>query len=134
MKCSEPPKLDTRLRGYEDYGTLVEQAGEGHPYVVRRPDIGEGEPIVRGTRIPVRNIVERVQLGQSVDEILAAFPHLNTAQVYDALSYYHGHQVEMDRLIEESQPEQVIAAQGLRVENVGDGVAVIHDDAGRWQE
>jgi len=38
----------------------------------------------------------------------------------------------MDRLIEESRPERVIAAQGLKVEKVAGGVAVVHDKAGRW--
>lgn len=111
---------------YEDYNTLVEQAAEGHPRIVRRPDISGGEPIIRGTRISVRHIVERVQAGQSVDDILAALPHLTAAQVYDALSYYHDHQAEMDQLIEESRPERVIATQGLNVEKVVEGVAVVH--------
>lgn len=111
---------------YEDYNTLVDRAAEGHPHIVRRPDISGGEPLIRGTRISVRHIIERIQASQSVDEILAALPHLTAAQIYDALSYYHDHQTEMDRLIEESQPERVIAAQGQEVEKVADGVAVVH--------
>lgn len=99
---------------YEDYNTLVDRAAEGHPHIVRRPDISGGEPLIQGTRISVRHIIERIQTGQSVDEILAALPHLTPAQIYDALSYYHGHQSEMDRLIEESQPERVMATQGLK--------------------
>ncbi len=38
----------------------------------------------------------------------------------------------MDRLIEESRPERVIAAQGLEVEKVAEGIAVAHDQRGRW--
>ncbi len=117
---------------YEDYNALVKQATEGHPRIIRRPDISGGEPIIRGTRISVRHIVERVQAGQSVDDILAALPHLTAAQVYDALSYYHDHQAEIDGLIEESRPERVIAARDLKVEKVAEGVAVVHDKAGRW--
>ena len=111
---------------YDDYNALVKQATEGHPRIIRRPDISGGEPIIQGTRISVRHIVERVQAGQSVDDILAALPHLTAAQVYDALSYYHDHQAEIDRLIEESRPERVIATQGLKVEKVAAGVAVVH--------
>jgi len=107
---------------YEDYNVLVEQAAEGRPRIVRRPDISGGEPIIRGTRISVRHIVERVQAcperslraGQPVDDILAALPHLTAIQVYDALSYYYDHQPEIDRLIEESRPERVIAGQHLK--------------------
>jgi len=111
---------------YKDYNALVDQAAEGHPRIVRRPDISGGEPLIRGTRISVRHIVERVQAGQSVDDILAALPHLTAAQVYSALSYYHDHQAEIDQLIEAGRPERVIAAQGLKVEKVAEGVAVVH--------
>jgi uncharacterized protein (DUF433 family) len=104
----------------------VEQAPEEHPHIVRRPDISGGEPIIRGTRISVRHIVERVRAGQSVDEILAALPRLTIAQVYDALSYYHDHQAEIDRLIEDAHLEHVIATQDLEVERVAEGVAVVH--------
>jgi len=117
---------------YQDYNALVEQAAAEHPRIIRRPDVSGGEPILRGTRVAVRHLVERVQAGQSVDDILAALPHLTAAQVYDALSYYHDHQAEMDRLIAESRPERVIAAQGLRVEPAADGVAVVHHESGRW--
>ena len=76
---------------YADYNALVDQAAKGYPHIVCRAEISGGEPTIRGTRIAVRHIVERVQAGQSVDDILAALPHVTAAQVYDALSYYHDH-------------------------------------------
>jgi prevent-host-death family protein len=117
---------------YEDYNALIDQAAEEHPRIVRRPDISGGEPIIRGTRISVRHIVERVRAGQSADDILAALPHLTATQVYDALSYYYDHQPEIDELIEESRSEQVIAGQSLKAQKVAEGVAVVHTEAGRW--
>ena len=117
---------------YEDYNALVDRAAEGHPRIIRQPDISGGEPIIRGTRISVRHIVERIRAGHSVDDILAALPHLTAAQVHDALSYYYDHQSEIDELIEESRPERVIAGQRLKVERVAEGAAVVHSDAGRW--
>ncbi|MBI3800416.1 MAG: type II toxin-antitoxin system prevent-host-death family antitoxin [Deltaproteobacteria bacterium] len=117
---------------YEDYTALVEQTAEGHPHVVRRSTVSGDEPVIRGTRISVRHIIERIQASHSVEDILAALPHLTAAQVYDALSYYYDHQAEMDQLIEESQPERVIATQGLKVEKVADGIAVAHDQRERW--
>jgi len=116
---------------YEDYNALVRQAAEGHPHIIRRPDVSGGEPIIRGTRISVRHIVERIRAGQSVDDILVALPHLTATQVYDALSYYYDHQAEIDGLIRESQPERVIANQGLTVERAADGVAAVHEKTGR---
>jgi prevent-host-death family protein len=117
---------------YKDYNALIDRAAEEHPRIVRRADISGGEPIIRGTRISVRHIVERVQAGQSADDILAALPHLTATQVYDALSYYYDHQPEIDELIEESRPEQVIAEQSLKAKKVAAGVAVAHTEAGRW--
>ena len=109
---------------YEDYSSLVEQARERGPRIIRRPEISGGEPIIQGTRISVRHIVERVQAGQSADDVLAALPHLTAAQVYVALSYYYEYQREIDQLIQESQPERMIATQGLNVEKAADGVAI----------
>lgn len=117
---------------YKDYTALVEQWTEQHPRIVRRPEISGGEPILCGTRISVRHLVERVQAGQSVEDILEALPHLTASQVYDALSYYHDHQAEIDPLIEESRPERVVATQGLKVEQVMEGVVVVHDEDGLW--
>ncbi len=76
----------------------------------------------------MRHIVERVQAGQSVGDILAALPHLTATQVYGALSYYYDHQPEIDGLIEESRPERVIAGQHLKVEKVAEGVAIVHSE------
>ena len=116
---------------YEDYDALVKQAKEKGPRIVQRPEISGGEPIIQGTRISVRDIIERVRANQSVEDILAALPHLTAAQIHAALSYYYEYRPEIDRLIEESQPERIIAAQGLKVEKVADGVAIAHSDAGR---
>ena len=118
---------------YEDYTALVEQTAGAPPRIVRRPDICGGEPLIRGTRISVRHVIERVQASQSVEDILAALPHLTAAQVYAALSYYHDHRPEMDQLIEESRPERVLAAQGLKVEQVAEGVALTRDQTERWE-
>ena len=80
----------------------------------------------------LHNIIPISEVRQKLKDILAALPHLTATQVYDALSYYHDHQAEIDGLIQESRPERVIAAQGLRVEKVAEGVAVVHDKMGRW--
>jgi prevent-host-death family protein len=117
---------------YDDYNALTEQGMRAHPHIVRRPEISGGEPLIRGTRITVQHIVEQVQAGHTVDTILAALPHLTPAQVYAALTYYYDHQAELDRLLEESRLERVVTTQGLQVEPVTEGVAVVHDAAGRW--
>ena len=124
-------RLKAVIIRYEDYNALVEQARERGPRIIRRAEISGGEPILQGTRISVRHIVERVRSGQSVEDILAALPHLTAAQIYAALSYYYENKSEMERLYEVSQPERIIAAQGLRIEKVADGVAIARGDAER---
>ncbi len=110
---------------YEDYNALIEQAEKGQARIVRRSDISGGEPVIQGTRISVRHIIERIQAEQSVEDILAALPHLTSAQVYNALSYYYDHKSEIDQLIQESQLEQVLAVQGLHVEQVSEAIAIV---------
>jgi uncharacterized protein (DUF433 family) len=71
-----------------------------HRYIVRDDQILGGEPIVNGTRTPVRAIVETWRLGVSPEEIPGHLPHLRLAQVFDALSYYSDHQEEINAYIE----------------------------------
>jgi uncharacterized protein (DUF433 family) len=58
-----------------------------HCYIVKDSEILSGEPIIKGTRTPVRAIVETWRLGVSPEEIPQGLPHLTLAQVFDALSY-----------------------------------------------
>ena len=77
--------------------------GTEHPYIVRDDAILGGEPIVVGTRTPVRAVVELWRLGVAPEEIPGHFPHLTLAQVFDALSYYADHQAEIERYIEQNR-------------------------------
>ena len=70
-----------------------------HRYIIRRPDVLGGEPVIEGSRVPVRAIVETSCMGYTPEGILAAFPHLSLAKVYDALSYYHDNVDEIERYI-----------------------------------
>jgi uncharacterized protein (DUF433 family) len=67
-----------------------------HPYVELRPGVQGGRPVIKGSRFPVSSIVQNYRRGLSVDEILDQFPSLSPAEVYDALSYYHDHQAQID--------------------------------------
>jgi len=57
-----------------------------HPYITSRKDVGEGKPIIKGTRTRVANIIAYYKLGYSPEEIAREFPHLTLSQIYDALS------------------------------------------------
>ena len=45
-------------------------------YIARDPEICGGEPVVKGTRVPVRTILASLAEGAWIDEILADFPTL----------------------------------------------------------
>lgn len=68
-----------------------------HPYIVSNDDILQGVPIVVGTRTPVRAIAELWKFGFAPEEIVIRLPHLNLAQIFDALSYYQDHQATIDQ-------------------------------------
>ncbi len=71
-----------------------------HRYIVSDDRILGGEPIIVGTRTPVRAVVETWRLGVAPEVIPQSLPHLTLAQVFDALSYYSDHQDEINAFIE----------------------------------
>ena len=70
-----------------------------HPYVTRIDTILSGEPIIKGTRTPVRAVAEHWKFGDAPEEIARKLPHLQLAQIFDALSYYNDHRDEIERYI-----------------------------------
>ncbi len=100
-----------------------------HPYIVRDAEVCDGRPSIRGTRTPVSTIVGYYKMGQSVDEILDALPHLTPAQVLDALSYYHDHQAEMDAWFRQhTSRENLLKVHNLRLDEQGNVVPTNDDD------
>ena len=69
------------------------------PRIVRAPGVQGGEPIVRGTRVPVRAIVLTWQAYGSVPAVLQAYPRLTEADIHAALDYYAAHRCELDEII-----------------------------------
>ena len=68
-------------------------------HIVRQEGILSCEPIVRGTRTPVRAIVELSRLGYTTDDIRKALPHITPDHVRDALAYYAAHTAEIHEYI-----------------------------------
>jgi len=84
-----------------------------HPHIVRKPDICEGEPIIKGTRITVRHIAVLYKAGDNVEDIVAAHPPLTAAQVHDAISYYLDHRDEIEPYIEANKMRAVMREQDM---------------------
>jgi uncharacterized protein (DUF433 family) len=80
-----------------------------HRYIVTDDQILHGEPIIVGTRPPVRAVVEDWRMGIAPEEVVVHMPHLTLAQVFDALSYYFDHMEEINTYIQRNRvPEERI--------------------------
>lgn len=90
-----------------------------HPHIVRVQGICGGRPIIKGSRISVRHIVQLYKAGDLVEEIIQAHPHLSAAAVYDAISYYLDHQAEIEQEIAKNRIEALIQEHNLAVDEQG---------------
>ncbi|NLF64975.1 MAG: DUF433 domain-containing protein [Chloroflexi bacterium] len=55
--------------------------------IVSDPDVMMGKPVVRGTRITVELILDKLAAGETVEQILQAHPRLTREGVQAALAY-----------------------------------------------
>jgi uncharacterized protein (DUF433 family) len=69
---------------------------ESPSVVVSDPEIRGGEPVVRGTRIPVHTLAELARQGAPRDELLEDYPSL-TPETLDAALLYARMHPERDR-------------------------------------
>ena len=51
------------------------------------PDICNGRPVIAGTRISVQTIMEFLGAGDSIDEVLEAYPSLKREDIYACLQF-----------------------------------------------
>lgn len=56
--------------------------------IVTDPAILVGKPVVRGTRIPVSLVINYIEHGHSVEELLDDYPNLTRADVAAAIAYH----------------------------------------------
>ena len=68
-------------------------------YIVRRAGVRSGHAVIEGTRIGVHDVVAMIRTGCSVDAVVASFPSISRAQVYECLAYHEDHQAELEPLI-----------------------------------
>ncbi len=84
----------------------------GHPYITRREGVRGGRPVLRSSSIPVWLVIALWKAGDSLDEIAQAYPYLQPAALYDAISYYFDHRQEVEAEIAENRIERVLADAG----------------------
>ncbi len=56
-------------------------------FIATDPAIMVGKPVIKGTRITVELVVEKLGYGQSIDEIIADYPHLSREAIYACLRF-----------------------------------------------
>ena len=56
-------------------------------YITADPAIMVGKPIIKGTRITVELIVDKLGYGETMDEILEDYPHLTREAIYACLRF-----------------------------------------------
>jgi uncharacterized protein (DUF433 family) len=51
------------------------------------PDVCNGRPVVRGTRITVQTVLEFLAAGDSIEDVLEEYPGLVRADIHACLDY-----------------------------------------------
>ncbi|MDQ3633322.1 MAG: DUF433 domain-containing protein [Acidobacteriota bacterium] len=51
------------------------------------PKIMLGKPVIKGTRITVELVLEKIANGETVDKILSSYPHLKRKQILACVDF-----------------------------------------------
>jgi uncharacterized protein (DUF433 family) len=78
---------------------------ELRPRIVKDPRIHGGEPIVEGTRVPVRSVVILLEQHGDPARVYAGLPTLPPGGVEAALAYYEADRDEVERYVAEMEAE-----------------------------
>lgn len=49
------------------------------------PDILSGQPVFKGTRVPIKNLFDYIETGETLEEFLIAFPSVKREQAIEVL-------------------------------------------------
>ena len=58
---------------------------QSHEVVHSDPEILGGAPVFVGTRVPVRNLIEHLEAGDTLEDFLGSFPSVSREQAIAAL-------------------------------------------------
>jgi len=56
-------------------------------YIVKDPNICGGQPVMKGTRVPLRTVLASLAQGSTVEELLREFPTLTEELVRAAIAF-----------------------------------------------
>ncbi|MFA5504452.1 MAG: DUF433 domain-containing protein [Vulcanimicrobiota bacterium] len=55
--------------------------------IVSDPDIMMGKPVIKGTRITVEMVLEKMSAGETIEDLLEAYPHITREGILAALGF-----------------------------------------------
>lgn len=58
-----------------------------HQRIERRPDVLGGQPVIKGTRIPLRTLLASLAGGDTAEEILRDFPTLTAEDLRAVIAF-----------------------------------------------
>jgi uncharacterized protein (DUF433 family) len=79
------PAVSDTINAAETYAKLRDQWIESHP------QIKGGEPVIRGTRIGVRGVAQRMDQGESVESLMEDYPQIPAEAFRAAQTYAKAH-------------------------------------------
>lgn len=56
-------------------------------HIESNPKVMFGKPVIKGTRIPVDLILEKLSLGETIEQILKAYPSIKAESIYACLKF-----------------------------------------------
>lgn len=80
-------------------------------HIARRSDILGGEPIIAGTRLPVRAVVLTNRYAPNAEYIYGAYPSATREEIDEALAFYEANRTEIDRCMAEND-DDALAVDG----------------------
>ncbi len=58
-----------------------------YKFIESNPDVMMGKPVLKGTRITVELILEKLGAGESIEQILQEHPHITKEAILEALQF-----------------------------------------------
>lgn len=56
-------------------------------HIESNPKIMMGKPVIKNTRIPVDLLLEKLAEGETINDLLEAYPHIKKEDIYAALAF-----------------------------------------------
>lgn len=86
-----------------------------HPLIVKIEGVRGGAPITRYAGVSVHILIGWIRIGESLEQIREGYPHLSTAELCEAFSYYLHHSAEIDSILAENEAESARSLEFSRL-------------------